>query len=289
MWNILRSNQTRTRYKALACLNVIAMSYVLLMTVFCSVIAIAHAIPLLFMATPMTAFLHKCVCLYFLIQVTGNFLLAYRTDSSVKRLRDPDDCDLRFTCSRCSQHIPRRCHHCALCNTCILKRDHHCFFMCTCIGYHNQKYFITFCLYTVLSSMYGCSMGANYMDLLYHVRSTRVWWLYNLPRTIWYWFTSDVCYPQLILAVLYHNAIISLIVATGFLLWQLYITFKGQTSYEARRGITTHCKTVKENFCDTFGPYWYITLVMPIPLPQYGQGVYAIKSDSIHCDSCKDM
>ena len=291
MFNIIKSSQVKVRFKALALLNIIAMGYVLMMTVACSLIAMVDAIPLMFMASPSTALLHRCISFYLLVQVVGNFLLAYRTDSSVRTLRGygPEDCELRMTCTQCGQHVPRRCHHCPLCNTCILKRDHHCFFMCTCIGYHNQKYFIIFCFYTVLSTIYGCRMGANYMDILYEVRSSHIWWVYNLPRTIWYWLTADVRYPQVILAILYHNAIVSLIVSTGFFAWQIYITFKGQTSYEARRGITTHSRTVKENFYDTFGPYWYITLVLPIPLPQCGQGVYTTNSDILHCDSCKNL
>ena len=291
MFNILRSHQTNIRFKALAFLNIIAMVYVLIMTVVCSMIAMIDAIPLLFVSSPTATLFHRCVSFYLLVQVVGNFGLAYRTDSSVLRLQGYriESCELRVMCTQCEQNVPRRCHHCPFCNTCILKRDHHCFFMCTCIGYHNQKYFIIFCFYTVLSTIYGCCLGANYLDILYNVRSSNIWWVYNLPRTIWYWISSDVRYPQVILAILYHNSLVSLIVSTGSLAWQMYITFKGQTTYEARRGINTHSCTVKENFYDTFGPYWYITLVLPIPLPQNGHGIYMTKSDAVYCNNCKDL
>lgn len=72
-------------------------------------------------------------------------------------------------CVDCVQYTPPRSHHCPLCNVCILKRDHHCFFTGCCIGFYNQRYFIVFCFYVGIGSMY-CSYclvlyATNVLDL----------------------------------------------------------------------------------------------------------------------------
>lgn len=57
-------------------------------------------------------------------------------------------------CFKCNIIRPDRCFHCSKCSNCILKRDHHCPLLNKCIGYSNHKYFILFLAYTLIYTMF---------------------------------------------------------------------------------------------------------------------------------------
>ncbi|KAJ6572634.1 DHHC palmitoyltransferase-domain-containing protein [Mycena sp. CBHHK59/15] len=50
-------------------------------------------------------------------------------------------------CRKCGQLKPERTHHCRICNRCVLKYDHH----CPCVGLHNERHFVLFMAYLVIS------------------------------------------------------------------------------------------------------------------------------------------
>jgi len=45
---------------------------------------------------------------------------------------------------------PYRAHHCRSCGTCVLKYDHHCPWIGQCVGARNHKFFMNFCLATIV-------------------------------------------------------------------------------------------------------------------------------------------
>ncbi|KAI0789970.1 zf-DHHC-domain-containing protein [Abortiporus biennis] len=56
-------------------------------------------------------------------------------------------------CKRCGEMRPERAHHCRICNRCVLKYDHHCpVWINGCIGLHNERHFILFMLYLIISA-----------------------------------------------------------------------------------------------------------------------------------------
>ena len=57
-------------------------------------------------------------------------------------------------CDKCSCVKPPRSHHCSICKRCVLKMDHHCPWMNNCIGLYNEKAFLLFNFYTMLTSFY---------------------------------------------------------------------------------------------------------------------------------------
>ncbi|KXJ23491.1 palmitoyltransferase ZDHHC16 [Exaiptasia diaphana] len=57
-------------------------------------------------------------------------------------------------CRQCSQSKPERTHHCSICKRCVLKMDHHCPWINNCVGHFNHRYFILFCIYMCLGSVY---------------------------------------------------------------------------------------------------------------------------------------
>ncbi|KAJ7157557.1 DHHC palmitoyltransferase-domain-containing protein [Mycena crocata] len=57
-------------------------------------------------------------------------------------------------CRKCGQLKPERTHHCRICNRCVLKYDHHCPNLPgvnQCVGLHNERHFVMFMAYLVLS------------------------------------------------------------------------------------------------------------------------------------------
>jgi len=61
-----------------------------------------------------------------------------------------------LVCRKCIQPKPPRTHHCSVCNNCYLKMDHHCPWMNNCIGFYNHRYFILFCVFMWLGTVYVC-------------------------------------------------------------------------------------------------------------------------------------
>ena len=56
-------------------------------------------------------------------------------------------------CSRCNGFKTPRAHHCSQCDRCVMKMDHHCPWVNNCVGALNQKHFILFTTYVMLSSI----------------------------------------------------------------------------------------------------------------------------------------
>ncbi|KDQ52698.1 hypothetical protein JAAARDRAFT_183961 [Jaapia argillacea MUCL 33604] len=65
-------------------------------------------------------------------------------------------------CKRCGLMRPERSHHCRICNRCVLKFDHHCpvsIRINQCVGLHNERHFILFMAYLILSCFCYCILG----------------------------------------------------------------------------------------------------------------------------------
>ncbi len=91
--------------------------------------------------------------------------------------------------------------------------------------------------------------------------------------------------------------------AIGFLFWQVALISTGTTTHEFKKGLPAPPVIIKskekpldthqmdnneqpvtsefnksyavwDNFKDIFGPAWFITLILPVPLPQSGHGLY---------------
>ncbi|KAJ7679345.1 DHHC palmitoyltransferase-domain-containing protein [Mycena polygramma] len=55
-------------------------------------------------------------------------------------------------CRKCGQQKPERTHHCRICKRCVLKYDHHCPVRVNqCVGLHNERHFVMFMAYLVIS------------------------------------------------------------------------------------------------------------------------------------------
>lgn len=148
--------------------------------------------------------------------------------------------------------------------------------MATCVGYYNQKYFILFCLYMWMGTSYAVIMLVRYTCSIFPVQ-------FNGPQSFIYLagklfvdiFTGST--PPLIYQVLIFMMIGSLgmgLFCAAFLYWQVVITLDGQTTFEATAGIWSYCRAKMDNWRDVFGKYWLLLFLLPLPLPQAGNGLY---------------
>ena len=147
---------------------------------------------------------HYTTIVVLVTNTAGYFINAMITDTTIRKLyaRHDRTGELLKTvaeqyyhvtfankkCKVCDVRMPARCHHCALCGICVLKRDHHCSFMCSCIGYHNQKYFIMFCLWQCISGLYATYIGGLYLTKEYDVKLSSLYHKVTyLPQIVYNW------------------------------------------------------------------------------------------------------
>ncbi|KAL2641944.1 hypothetical protein R1flu_009531 [Riccia fluitans] len=70
-------------------------------------------------------------------------------------------------CEYCNSPKPTSAHHCRTCGTCVMEMDHHCPFIGNCVGANNQRHFILFLLYTVVSCLCWTSIIPTSESALY--------------------------------------------------------------------------------------------------------------------------
>ena len=58
-------------------------------------------------------------------------------------------------CYKCNLPKPPRAHHCSVCQKCFLRMDHHCSFLGVCIALNNQRAFIAFLYWVVVTLFLG--------------------------------------------------------------------------------------------------------------------------------------
>nr|XP_039248185.1 palmitoyltransferase ZDHHC16-like [Styela clava] len=90
---------------------------------------------------------------YLLIMISFHYFKAVRTNPG----RPPKDASERAVTSVCKKCIlpkPPRAHHCSVCKNCVLKMDHHCPWINNCVGHYNHRYFISFCIFMLLGTIF---------------------------------------------------------------------------------------------------------------------------------------
>ena len=105
-------------------------------------------------STPWMLF-HIVYAHYLLINIVFHYFKAVLTHPGAPPQRTPmENIPGSVVCKKCIQPKPPRTHHCSICNECYLKMDHHCPWMNNCIGFYNHRYFVSFCLFMWLGTIY---------------------------------------------------------------------------------------------------------------------------------------
>lgn len=90
---------------------------------------------------------------YLLVMIVFHYYKAVTTDPG-KPPKEATDRAVTSVCKRCILPKPPRTHHCSICKTCILKMDHHCPWINNCVGHFNHRYFISFCIFMWLGTLF---------------------------------------------------------------------------------------------------------------------------------------
>ncbi|KAL5504424.1 hypothetical protein ACEPAH_8499 [Sanghuangporus vaninii] len=132
-------------------------------------------------------------------------------------------------CKRCGLMRPDRSHHCRICNHCVLKYDHHCpLGINQCVGVYNERHFVLFMAYLVLSTF--CFGILGYEKLWEAMGFTYAW-------TYWT--------PPIMFSLIYILSVVLCFAVGVMLTWHLWGIARGETSVESH-DYDVYRKTAKE-------------------------------------------
>ncbi|RPD72440.1 hypothetical protein L226DRAFT_467107 [Lentinus tigrinus ALCF2SS1-7] len=168
-----------------------------------------------------------------------------------------------------------RSHHCRICNRCVLKYDHHCPVRINqCVGIHNERHFVLFLWYLVIST--ACYVGFG--------------WRFVLVGLGWFDEPWPYFAPPMSFLLTYILAVVLCMAVTAMAGWHLFMIACGETSVESQdhelyrrvardRGETfVNCydlgylKNLQLFFNVGPGGYPYYTLLLPLRIEPYTDG-----------------
>ncbi|XP_005986589.1 palmitoyltransferase ZDHHC22 [Latimeria chalumnae] len=163
-------------------------------------------------------------------------------------------------------------HFCKLCKKVILRRDHHCFFTGCCIGKKNMRYFIMFCLYTSVSSLYSLVLGVAYITVKYSLSfENPLAFLTLLPLALSYFILGAISGLELFLILLLYVWLGIGLTCAGFCCQQILLVSRGQTWHQVRKGLSMRHGHWGENLQQVFGKRWLLGLFIPMATVEYKQ------------------
>lgn len=155
---------------------------------------------------------------------------------------------------------PARAHHCLVCRRCVFRMDHHCTWINNCIGFRNQKLFILFLAYTVLTA--SLTLTLLLCTALHWVRLWRAGDEAHVPeRTTGVALLAGVAGCG-VAAAFTHE----------FLKEQITGIRENCSVVESFMGTSGETSTFGEHFVTVFGRAWWL---WPLPIPAFGRADYA--------------
>ncbi|KAH3851412.1 hypothetical protein DPMN_093893 [Dreissena polymorpha] len=266
--NVLFSDKVTRRVKYQAFMNIVCAVYMWTMTLLVTHVSFFHIVPDCYEADNRVV-IHRLAIWYIFTGTLGNYITCVFTKTDAKtseRLEKQIKSHGRY-CLACEMQVPRRSHHCYLCESCIVKRDHHCFFMGVCIGRENHLYFIFFTLFMGIGTFYGLLLNAKYMHRLYgtqfHGPQTFVKIFFSLFASL---LTGQLpSYRYMGLFILMYVSLAGTMISFGFFAWQMLVVLNGQTTYEAKFGVTRYSKgSYLGNLREVFNSRSLVSLLLPM-------------------------
>lgn len=172
-------------------------------------------------------------------------------------------------CRDCSMTVPPRAKHCPLCRHCILKRDHHCFFLGCCVGFHNQRFFIAFCLYAGIGGIFSSIATLLYLGQHFEVTGTWGCFVYVLPFALFVWVRGQTSGLMVAMVIFLYWSILTSLYCCYYFIIQIFLVCRGQTQYECLKEVRTYQGSVVRNIQSVFGRYWLLGFIMPSPFLGY--------------------
>ncbi|KJA16200.1 hypothetical protein HYPSUDRAFT_47637, partial [Hypholoma sublateritium FD-334 SS-4] len=177
-------------------------------------------------------------------------------------------------CVKCANTRPERAHHCRICKKCVLKYDHHCPGINQCVGIHNERHFVMFMAYLVLSTFCLCVTGYPYfMNSL------------GITYTPWNHYV-----PEIMFAMIFILSVVLCFAVGVMLSYHLYGISWGETTVEAQdhEEYRKKAKRRNETFVNSYdlgrsknlaiffnigeGGYSPLTLFIPFRINPYTDG-----------------
>ncbi|KAI0819261.1 DHHC palmitoyltransferase-domain-containing protein [Trametes gibbosa] len=111
-----------------------------------------------------------------------------------------------------------RSHHCRICGRCVLKYDHHCAGINQCVGIYNERHFVLFMLYLVISTFFYALFGWKQVALA-------LGWF----EDPWPFFA-----PQMAFLLTFILSVVLCLAVSAMAGWHLYMVACGETSVETQ-------------------------------------------------------
>ncbi|KAH9924107.1 DHHC palmitoyltransferase-domain-containing protein [Amylocystis lapponica] len=122
-------------------------------------------------------------------------------------------------CRKCGVMRPERSHHCRICNRCVLKFDHHCPVRVNqCVGLYNERHFVLFLVYLIVSSFAYAALG----------------WSQVLLALGWFEDPWPYYTPQMAFLLMYILAAVMCMAVSAMAGWHLWSVACGETSVESQ-------------------------------------------------------
>lgn len=232
---------------------------------------------------PMTDFgAGLCFAYQCLVGVTllAHFRASTTDPGTVRQAKAPPRFRNPRMCKICSDGWkPPRAHHCKVCQSCIFRMDHHCPWINNCVGLQNQKVFILFLGYTLLTALVTLVL----------ILGSAACWLFGVGSPAR---PSDSFWGVCMTALVALMCVASLFFVTEFLQEQLEGIQSNSTLVETYQRTHGAQSTFRNHLLGVFGTKWWIWL-WPCPsapppdysepaLPNDESGPRSINADSAH-------
>lgn len=273
----LRKKSTDSRWMIQA-INIAGMIYYAVLSSVLTLITCYVTLPTVYVDDSLT---HRRILLGFLyVSMMLNYVLFlfsgrwfHRVRSGAKPLLPTHAQTERAFCERCQAKVAARAKHCSMCDVCVLKRDHHCFFAGCCVGFHNQRYFVVFCFYASLGSLFCLYLLSEHLRLTYANLFSFEAYRFLLPWCLVEWFFSGLSSGTLAMIFLFYMTIPTCLGCIWFCAQQVWLIYRGQTTYEYLKGIKTYRTFTADHFRSVFGSFWMLNFILPMPWSkQHGNG-----------------